>query len=122
MELTRSQIGSVLVLAFAEPISLEGENSERFKEKIRATIAEGRRNLVVDLRQVEFIDSSGLGALISALKILRASGGDLRLACPSEAVRSVLELTRLLRVFDVHPEAESALRSFEEIGAAVESD
>ncbi len=110
MELTRRQIGSVLVLSFAEPLNLEGETSGDFKEKIRSVIAEGHRNLVVDLGQVAFIDSSGLGALISALKVLRANKGDLALANVSGPVRSVFEITRLLRVFVTYDTAEEALR------------
>lgn len=117
MELTRRQIGSVLVLSFAEPLNLEGEVSARFKEKIRSTIADGNRLIVIDLGLVEFIDSSGLGALISALKVLRAAGGDLHLANVSEPVQAVLEITRLLRVFETHESAESALTTLSGTGA-----
>ena len=109
MELTRRQIGSVLVLAFAEPLQLEGETSERFKERLRHTIGEGRKKLIIDLGQVEFIDSSGLGALISGFKFLRANGGDLKLANVLEPVRSVFEITKLLRVFEIHTTVEEAL-------------
>ena len=114
MELIRRHIGSVLVLSFAEPLSLVGETSSRFKEKVRTDIADGNRHLVVDLGQVEFVDSSGLGALISALKVLRAVDGDLKLANLTEQVRLVLEITRLHRVFDAYSTAEEAARSFED--------
>lgn len=117
MELTRRQIGSVLVVSFAESISLEGETSERFKQKVRGILDEGRRHLVVDLGRVEFIDSSGLGALISALKVLRAAGGDLKLVNLTPAVQTVLDITRLTRVFDVHPAAEDALSSLTSVAA-----
>jgi anti-sigma B factor antagonist len=115
MELTRRQIGSVLVLAFAESATLEGDTSARFKEKIRGLIGEGRRNLVIDLGLVTFIDSSGLGALISALKVLRSNGGDLKLVNVGEKVHSVLEITKLLRVFDTYATAEDALGSIEDV-------
>jgi anti-sigma B factor antagonist len=120
MELTRRQIGSVLVLEFAEPVSLEGDSSAQFKEKIRGLIGEGRKSLVIDMGRVGFIDSSGLGSLISALKVLRANGGDLKLANIGEQVYSVLEITRLLRVFDTFESSEMALaaiESFESLGA-----
>jgi anti-sigma B factor antagonist len=110
-------MGSVLVLSFAEPMSLVGERSRQLKEQIRADITDGRRQFVVDLGRVEFIDSSGLGALISALKLLRANGGELKLANASEPVQSVLEITKLLRVFETHPSAEEALSSFASAGA-----
>lgn len=109
MEVTRRQIGPVLVLSFAEPLCLEGETSVRFKEKMRGLLDDRRRQLVVDLGNVEFVDSSGLGALIATLKVLRARDGDMVLANVTEAVRSVLEITRLLRVFDVYDTPEEAL-------------
>ena len=111
MELTRRQIGSVIVLSFAEPVTLEGETSARFKEKIRGFIADGCSSLIVDLGPVRFIDSSGLGALISALKVLRAHDGDLVLANVPEPVQAVLEITRLLRVFEIYSTAEDALKA-----------
>lgn len=111
MELTRRQIGSVIVLSFAEPVTLEGETSDRFKEKIRGLIADGCSSLIVDLGPVRFIDSSGLGALISALKVLRAHDGDLVLANVPKPVQSVLEITRLLRVFEIYDTTEEALEA-----------
>ncbi|MHC4934163.1 MAG: STAS domain-containing protein, partial [Planctomycetota bacterium] len=97
---------------------LEGETSVRFKEKIRGIIGEGRKQLIIDLGKVAFVDSSGLGALISALKVLRADGGDLKLANVGEQVLSVLEITRLMRVFETYPTTESALESIENVDAA----
>jgi anti-sigma B factor antagonist len=117
MELVRRQVGSVLVLSFAEPLTLEGGTSQRFKEKVRGDITEGSRNIVVDLGKVEFIDSSGLGALISALKVLRANNGDLKLANIPDQVHSVLKITRLLRVFDHFSTAEDAVRSLDGAGS-----
>jgi anti-sigma B factor antagonist len=64
--------------------------------------------------QVGFVDSSGLGALISTLKILRAEGGDLKLANVGEQVQAVLEITRLLRVFETYESAEEALAAIEQ--------
>ena len=122
MELTRRQIGSVLVLEFAEPVTLEGDSSALFKEKIRGLIGEGRRSIVIDMGRVGFIDSSGLGSLISALKVLRANGGDLKLANIGEQVYSVLEITRLLRVFDTFDSSEEALKAIESFEALGTSD
>lgn len=61
-------------------------------------VAAGRNHVVVDLSATEFIDSSGLGALIAGLKTCRQAGGDLRIASPTEQVRTVLQLTNLDRV------------------------
>jgi len=78
------------------------------RERLSATIDAGSARIVVDLAGVDFIDSSGLGALISGLKSARQAGGDLRIAAPTEQVRLVLQLTNLERVLTPYPSAESA--------------
>ncbi len=70
----------------------------RLRELVAATVSEGRTRIVVDLVDTEFIDSSGLGALIAGLKAARTAGGDLRIARPPLQVTTVLELTNLNRV------------------------
>jgi anti-anti-sigma factor len=71
-------------------------------------VGAGTARIVVDLSATEFIDSSGLGALIGGLKAARVAGGDLRIAAVTEPVRRVLKLTNLDRVLAEHPTAESA--------------
>lgn len=78
------------------------------RQELHALVDGGQRDVVVDLSGVEFIDSSGLGALISGLKVARQAGGDLRIAAPTRQVVTVLELTNLNRVLAVHESAESA--------------
>ncbi|MBV9357918.1 MAG: STAS domain-containing protein [Chloroflexi bacterium] len=79
---------------------------------LATAVADGQRRLVVDLGRVEFIDSSGLGALVSGLKSARQAGGDLRIARPAEQARLVLQLTTLDRVLRPHDSVEDALASF----------
>lgn len=83
------------------------------KETITSLVSAGTNNLVIDLTSTEFIDSSGLGSLIGGLKAARQAGGDLRIANPSDQVRSVLRLTSLDRVFQSHPTVDDALSAFE---------
>lgn len=80
----------------------------RFRELVAAEIAKGNTHVAVDLSGVTFIDSSGLGALISGLKSTRQAGGDLRIAAPTEQVELVLQLTNVERVLTPHESAESA--------------
>ena len=76
-----------------------------------AEAVEGRRvRIVVDLSACEFIDSSGLGAIIGGLKKARQAGGDLRIACVGPQVATVLQLTNLDRVLRPHDTVERALR------------
>ena len=64
--------------------------------------------IVVDLTAVDFIDSSGLGALVNGLKIARQAGGDLRISAPTDQVKLVLQLTNMERVLYPYPTVESA--------------
>lgn len=78
------------------------------RDQLRDLVDGGSRRVVVDLSATEFIDSSGLGALISGLKAARQAGGDLRIAAPNTQVTSVLKLTRLDRVLTAHESADTA--------------
>jgi anti-sigma B factor antagonist len=82
------------------------------KSLMEETVASGQNRIVVDLGQVTFIDSSGLGALIAGLKATRQAGGDLRIADVPEQVMTVLRLTNLDRVLRVHPTVVDASRDW----------
>jgi anti-sigma B factor antagonist len=82
------------------------------KQKLAATVAEGNYRLVIDLGKVSFVDSSGLGALISGLKAARVAGGDLRLARPDKQVRYILEVSTLDRVLRPFATLEEALSDY----------
>lgn len=78
------------------------------RQELRSLVESGSNRLVVDLSSTDFIDSSGLGALISGLKVARQAGGDLRIAAPTTQVETVLSLTNLNRVLRAHPSADTA--------------
>lgn len=78
------------------------------RDLITSHVAAGDIRISIDLSHVDFIDSSGLGALINALKVTRQAGGDLRIAAPTEQVKLVLGLTNLDRVLKIYPNAETA--------------
>lgn len=78
------------------------------RQALARAVADGRRRMVVDLGDVSFVDSSGLGALISGLKAARQAGGDLRIARPSEQARMILQLTTLDRVLKPYASVEEA--------------
>ncbi|WP_099025527.1 STAS domain-containing protein [Mycolicibacterium palauense] len=78
------------------------------RKQLHALIDGGNTRVVVDLSGTEFIDSSGLGALISGLKVARQAGGDLRIAAPTRQVVTVLELTNLNRVLRTHESPDVA--------------
>jgi anti-anti-sigma factor len=78
------------------------------RKQLNDIVDGGESRIVVDLSATDFIDSSGLGALIAALKIARKAGGDLRIVAPSRQVCTVLELSNLDRVLRSYESAESA--------------
>ncbi len=94
---------------------LDIEVAAEFRGKLLSLIDAGNRQLVVDLNDVSFIDSSGLGALVSALKTLKRSNGvgDVRLARVRAPVVSLLEIIRLNRVFTSYDSVEQAVQSFQ---------
>ena len=83
-----------------------------FKESIRSLLQEGSANYVVDLHEVDYIDSGGLGSLVSALRQTRSVEGDIRVSGLSGKVRSVFELTRLHRIFEVFDDSPQAVKSY----------
>lgn len=114
MEVHIHKSGDVTVVVPAEP-SLDAGNTKRFKEEVVPKF-EGAGKVLVDLSQVQFLDSSGLGALLSALRRVRAAGGDLRLCGVNRVVQALFELVRLHRVFDIYKTREDGLRAFAAAG------
>lgn len=94
---------------------LDIEVAADFRAQLLSLIDQGNRHLVVDLKDVSFIDSSGLGALVSALKTLKRTtdSGDVRLARLQPPVVSLLEIIRLNRVFTSFPSVEQAVESYQ---------
>ena len=107
---TESQGGTTVVVIGAD---LDSGNTAQAREFINGLTDGGRINLVADLSGMGFVDSSGLGALVAALKAARSKGGDLRLCGVVPAVSTILELTRLTKLFQVFPDRESAVASFQ---------
>ena len=91
---------------------LDAHNSGELKAQMLNLFEEGKTNLVVDLQEVRFVDSSGLGALVSGFKNASARNGNLKLSGLQPQVRSMFELTRLHRVFEIFPTVQEALASF----------
>jgi anti-sigma B factor antagonist len=89
---------------------LDASNSREFKKQA-AALAEEHERIVFDLSQVRFMDSSGLGALLSCLRKTNKKGGNLKLCCMTRAVATLFELVRMDRVFEVLPDAKAAVDS-----------
>lgn len=111
MQLNITEQGN-LVRINVEEERMDAHNSGDLKEQMLQLFDDGKCNLIIDLSAVRFIDSSGLGALVSGFKNASAREGSLKLCCLQPQVRSMFELTRLHRVFEIYASAEEAHESF----------
>ena len=102
----------VAILLEVNEDRLDAHNSGELKTQMLALFDEGKNNLVIDLKGVRFVDSSGLGSLVSGFKNASARNGNLKLCGLQPQVRSMFELTRLHRVFEIFPDADEAVASF----------
>lgn len=94
--------------------ALSAATVDAFREELSDWQARERevKNFVVDLKEVEFMDSAGLGALIAALKRVTERGGDMKLACLQKKPRMVFEITRAYKVFEIYNSVDEAVRAF----------
>ncbi|WP_305044357.1 STAS domain-containing protein [Geoalkalibacter sp.] len=103
--------GNVVTIQVKEE-RLDAHNSGELKSQMLSLFEEGKNHIVIDLQEVRFVDSSGLGALVSGFKNASARNGNLKLCGLQPQVKSMFELTRLHRVFEIFSGIEEALASF----------
>ena len=103
------QDGITLVTISAD--TLDAGNEKIFRKEVISNLEPGT-NVVLDLNTVDFIDSSGLGAILSCYRHLQTANGDLKLCRMRDSVRSLFELVRMHRIFDIYDTIEEAMDSF----------
>jgi anti-sigma B factor antagonist len=111
VKLNTRQVGDVSVIDVAGRITL-GEGSAALREAIRDLIAKNQRKILLNLGEVNYIDSSGIGELVSGFTSVSNSGGSLKLLNLNKRVKDLLQITKLYTVFDVHEDEAGAIRSF----------
>ena len=109
MELTTEKIDDVTIVVLPGE-QLDAGNAKEFKRDI-AAVLEPCRKVVFDLRELRFVDSSGLGAILSCLRHLNGKGGDLKLCEMTKPVRALFELVRMHKIFDIYVTKDDALRA-----------
>ena len=112
LQATCREVGDVTLIDFSGKITL-GEASAMVRRTVRDLVDRGRRKIVLNLDDVDYIDSAGLGELVSAHTVVRSANGELKLMNLSRRVNDVLQITRLFTVFDVQANEDAALRSFD---------
>ena len=111
MQIKEQIEGDVVVLHLKGNLMGDPETTE-FRDKIKNLVRDGFLKIVLDVSKVKWINSSGLGALISALTTVNNAGGDLRLSSVTEKIKSLFMITQLIKVFKVFESNERAIASF----------
>src|SRR3989442_3579403 len=111
VKLTTRQVGDVTVIDVAGRITL-GEGSSALRDTLRDLVKDNHKNILLNLKEVTYIDSSGIGELVSAYTSITNQGGRLKLLGLTHRVKDLLQITKLYTVFDVHDDEAHAVRSF----------
>ncbi len=111
LQCTVRDAGIVTVVDFSGKITL-GEGSALVRKTVRALLEEQKTKLLIDLGDVDYIDSAGIGELVTAFTAVKNRGGELKLLNLTRKVKDLLQITKLYTVFDVHSSETEAIRSF----------
>jgi len=108
----KTELTDGIAVLFIKEDRLDANNSEELKVELHRLFGSGSKDLIIDLKEIHFIDSSGLGALVSGYKNASVLHGSLKLSNLQSQVKSMFELTRLHRVFDIFMTVDEALQSY----------
>ena len=111
LQITEKQIDSVTVLDFVGRITL-GDESNQLRTKIKETLGKGKSQIVLDLAGVSYIDSAGLGMLMAGYTSAQNQGATLKLANLTKRFNELLNITKLVTIFDTYDSVEAAVKSF----------
>ena len=111
MKISTRQTNGITIVDCSGRITL-GEGSVILKDVVRELLSRGQKHILLNLGNVNYIDSSGIGELVSAFTTVRNEGGDLKLLNLTKKVNDLLQITKLSTVFDVKDDEASAIKSF----------
>ena len=111
MKISTRQVDGVTVVDCSGRITL-GEGSVTLRETVTQLLSKNQKKILLNLAEVNYIDSSGSGELVSAFTTVRKQGGDLKLLNLTKKVHDLLQITKLYTVFDVQDDEAAAVKSF----------
>ena len=111
LKMTNREVDGVAVIGLEGRIVL-GEESNALREKVKGLLAAGQKKVVLNMTDVTYIDSAGLGALVAAHHSARTQGASLKLSNLGSKFKEILQVTKLLTVFDVYDSEAAAVASF----------
>ena len=111
MKVNTRQVDGVTILDLSGRITL-GEGSVTLRDTIRDLISKGQKKILLNLAEISYLDSSGLGELVTAYTTTKNAGGEMKLLNLTKKVQDLLQITKLYTVFDVKDDETSAVSSF----------
>jgi anti-sigma B factor antagonist len=111
VKLNTRQVGDVTVIDAAGRITL-GEGTSTLRDAIKGIVDNGSKKVLLNLGEVNYIDSSGIGELVSAFTTVTNQGGQLKLLNLNKRIQDLLQITKLYTVFEVHDDEAASIRSF----------
>jgi anti-sigma B factor antagonist len=111
MKATNRPVNGVMVVDMSGRITL-GEGSVVLRETVKDLLAKGHKKILLNLADVSYIDSSGIGEMVSAFTSVRREGGELKLLKLTKKVHDLLQITKLYTVFDIKDDEAGAIQSF----------
>jgi anti-sigma B factor antagonist len=111
MDIKERAVDGVSVLDLSGKIVL-GEGDLQLKERIKELLSDGQKRILLNLGDVSYIDSAGLGSLISSYATCKREGGQLKLVNLTKRVQDLLAITKLITVFDTYDDEKAAVASF----------
>ena len=111
MKVSNRQVDGIAVVDMSGRITL-GEGSVVLRDTVRDLVTKGQKKILLNLGDVTYIDSSGIGELVSAFTAVRREGGELKLLNLTKKVHDLLQITKLYTVFDIKDDEASAIQSF----------
>lgn len=111
LQIVEKDMSGITVLSLSGRVAL-GEESSRLRSAIKELLGRGKTRLVLDLAEVGYIDSAGLGTLVAGYTTAHSLGASVKLANLTKKIREQLQITKLVTVFDVYDSVEDAVKSF----------
>jgi anti-sigma B factor antagonist len=111
MQIAERESGAVTILDLAGKVTL-GDGDTLLKDKLHSLLHQGKKDVLLNLAQVSYVDSAGLGAIVSAYTTMTREGGSLKLSNVTKKLQDLLSITKLLTVFETFDSEDEAIRSY----------
>ena len=111
MNFNTSEVYNAAVISFKGKLR-GGPDAQKFQDQIQSYLESGKKNIIVNMEDVKFVDSSGIGNIVRAFSTVKDAGGQLKLAGLTDKIQGVLSITKLNSIFEQFPNVEEAAKSF----------